>query len=147
IEKASVVDAHPVPPPPPPVASVPQLNTPFVLLTSQFAEFKDDTVSEVEDAIPTTSSWAVGAVRPTPTLPCESITKAVEVAVSVEGEMRRRSTVALAYPARYIPSVVALPCCTESLAAGEVVPMPTLPLLKIRTVSPPAYSTKVFAVS
>ena len=80
------MEAHPVPPPPPPVASVPQLNTPFVDFTSQFAEFKDDTVSEVEEAIPTTSSCAVGAVRPMPTLPLESITKAVEVAVSVEVE-------------------------------------------------------------
>src|SRR3989338_1476383 len=99
MEKASVVEAHPVPPPPPPVASVPQLNTPFVDFTSQLAEFKDDTVSEVEEAIPTTSSWAVGAVRPTPTRPCESITNAVEVAVSVEVELRNISAVAFAYPA------------------------------------------------
>src|SRR3989338_7767954 len=125
MEKASVVEAHPVPPPPPPVASVPQLNTPFVDFTSQFAEFKDDTVSEVEEAIPTTSSCAVGAVRPTPTRPCESITKAVVVAVSVEVDTLKMSAVALEYPARYIPREVVLACCTESRAEGVEVPIPT----------------------
>src|SRR3989338_2315916 len=99
MENASVVLAHPVPPPPPPVASVPQENTPFVDFTSQLAAFKAETVRLVEEAIPTTSNCAVGEVRPTPTRPCESITKAVEVEVRVEVESLKRSAVVFASPA------------------------------------------------
>src|SRR3989338_1870240 len=76
-------------------------------------------VSPVTQCPATESGW-LGVLVPTPTRPCESITKAVEVAVKVEVEILNKSAVAFAYPARYTPSVVALHCSTESLAAGEV---------------------------
>src|SRR3989344_9208193 len=89
----------------------------------------EDTTTPPPLSLPVTTAILPlnGDVVEKPILPVESTMIAVEVAVSVEGEILKRSAVALADPAKYMPRVVALPCSTESLAAGEVVPMPTEP--------------------
>ena len=96
------------------VRSESSVKAPPVVMNGMREVVRADTVSEVEDAIPTTSNCAVGEVRPTPTRPCESITKAVEVAVAVEVETVKSAR---------LESAEVEVANTESLAFGELEPI------------------------
>ena len=70
-----------------------KLLTPFTVRMMSPAEFETESENNM---FPFTSSVALGELLPIPTLPFASITNAVEVAVSVEVEILKRSAVAFA---------------------------------------------------